>query len=79
MSTQARSSIDPAAEVFKLGRTRDAWVFVRATVFFSVLATWTLRETGNEAGLAFVRQAGPNFAYWAIFRPRGGEAATITL
>ncbi len=42
MSTQARSSIDPAAEVFKLGRTRDAWVFVRATVFFSVLAAWTL-------------------------------------
>ena len=33
-----------------------------------------LREKGTEAGLAFVRQAGPSFAYWAIFRPRGGQA-----
>lgn len=31
-----------------------------------------LRERAFEAGLAFVRQAGPGFAYWAIFRPSGG-------
>lgn len=41
-SLQARSSVDPAAEGFKLRRTRDAWVFVRATVFFSELAAWML-------------------------------------
>lgn len=30
-----------------------------------------LREKGDDAGLAFVRQAGPGAAYWAVFRPRG--------
>ena len=31
-----------------------------------------LRAKGADAGLAFVRQAGPRFAYWAVFRPAGG-------
>lgn len=30
-----------------------------------------LREKGDDAGLVFVRQAGPGAAYWAVFRPRG--------
>jgi SAM-dependent methyltransferase len=30
-----------------------------------------LREKGDDAGLVFVRQAGPGVAYWAVFRPRG--------
>lgn len=29
-----------------------------------------LQERASEAGLTFVRQAGPGFAYWSIFRPR---------
>lgn len=33
-----------------------------------------LREKGTSAGFAFVGQAGPSVAYWAIFRP--GQADT---
>jgi SAM-dependent methyltransferase len=38
-----------------------------------------LREQGNDAGFAFMRQSGPRFAYWAIFRPRVTDDALSSL
>lgn len=38
----------------------------------------TLKDMGMATGFVLERRAGPRFAYWAVFRPRGAEIGTPT-